>query len=403
MTTDKLYRNNVNLREFDATVVSIETDGDCSVIELDRTAFFPEGGGQSSDTGQINGTSVSHVFEKNGTIYHKLVTETNLRPGNHVFGTIDWDRRFENMQRHCGEHILTGVIFREWGGINRGFHMGDEYMTIDISFEDENTGTEFTWDMCLEAERLANEIIWDNVPMITRHFDTIDEVKNIPVRKKVTVESDITLVGIGSPENGWGCCACCGTHPSYTGQVGLVKIFRIEPNKGMWRIYFEAGRRAFEDYRKRFAVLSEIASGYSAGTDDVIDKIRSHEQKQKQLRQDYFELRQTVIRQKAEIIQKEISDGLLHVYTIDELHADDLRNMARLLTFSGPVIFCDRSSLTALLFSDGKVDCGKLIKDNAPVFSGKGGGRNDSAQAKFSSEENMYLFADAAGKLLRQV
>lgn len=402
MTTDRLYQKDVNIKAFEACVVSAEHHDGCTYAVLDRTAFFPEGGGQSSDTGYINDAEVTYVFEKDGTIYHKLVTGTDIAPGTHVTGTINWERRFENMQRHCGEHILTGIIHREWKGINRGFHMGDDYMTIDISFEDNPQITEFTREMCTEAEKLTNEIIWENIPMVTRHFDTIDEVQNIPVRKKVTVEKDITLVDVGTSENGWGCCACCGTHPSYTGQVGLVKVFRAEPNKGMWRIYFEAGKKAFGDYCRRFDILSDISSKYSAGPDDVIEKINSHEAKQKKIREDYFRLRQSVIDEQAEKIQKEINDGSCRTYTIGQLHAEDLRNLAKKLTFSGPVMFCDKESLTLLIYSDGKTDCGKLIKDNAAVFGGKGGGRADSAQAKFSTEENMYLFADAAEKLLRK-
>ena len=400
MKTIRLYQKDVYLNTFTAKVEDILTTDDGISVVLDQTAFFPEGGGQSSDIGTINNKEVTYVYEENDRIYHKIVS-ADFTIGDEVSCAINWPRRFENMQRHCGEHILTGVIYREFGGVNRGFHMGDEYMTIDISMEEDPEYKEMTWDMLLKAERMTNELIWENVPMIIRHFDKLEEAADIPVRKKVTVEEDITLVGIGSPENGWGCCACCGTHPAFTGQVGIVKVFKVEPNKGMYRIYFEAGSRAFEDYHKRFEVLSKISSKYSAGPDDVLDKLKSHEEKQKEIRSDYFALRQSVIKAKAKEIQEEINDGNVHMYTIEELKLDDIRNLAKLLDFKGLTIFCDRPSLTALLFAGGKVDCGKLIKDNAPVFSGKGGGRPDNAQAKFDKEENMYLFADAIEKILR--
>lgn len=401
MKTEKIYQKQVYLDKFEAKIESvISQDASISMV-LDRTAFFPEGGGQPCDTGTIAGCKVIDVQEKDGIIYHKLVNSVDFKVGDTVSCTVDWDRRFDNMQRHCGEHILTGVIFREFHGLNKGFHMGEEYMTIDISFEDSEEYDELTWDMAIKAEELANELIWEDVPMITRHFDTAEEVKDIPVRKKVVLEEDITLVGIGSNENGWGCCACCGTHPNSTGQVGLIKVFRIEPNKGMWRIYFEAGKRALQDYRKRFDILTQISTSYSAGADDVIEKIAHHEEKQEKIRSDYFALRQAVIKDKAKLIQEEINDGKVHIYTEELLKADDIRNMAKQLTFKGIVMFCDVETLTVLMFSDGSYDCGSLIKNNAPVFSGKGGGRKENAQAKFTSKENMYLFADAIEKLQR--
>ena len=157
------------------------------------------------------------------------------------------------------------------------------------------------------------------------------------------------------------------------------------------------------DYDKKHNILTELGGIYSAGTDDLMDKIRIHEDKQKELRSDFFALRQTVIRNRAEEISDEVNDGSVHTYTFPEFKTDDLRNLAKHLDFAGCklAVFCDEHTLTALVYSNGKVDCGKLIKDNAPVFGGKGGGRADNAQAKFDSIENMKLFADAAEKILR--
>lgn len=399
MNTSRIYQKDVYLRSFTASVTSV----DDNIVTLDQTAFFPEGGGQSCDLGTINGFRVLDVQESDGEIFHTLEDSHTLKAGDAVSCELDWERRFLNMQRHCGEHILTGVIYREYGGVNRGFHMGDEYMTIDIAMEDNPEYTALTWDMLLEAERMTNELIWENVPMITRHFDTYEEAANEPVRKKIVLEGDITLVGIGSPENGWGCCACCGTHPSHTGQVGLVKVFKLEPNKGMFRIYFEAGRAAMADYSKRFDITSTLGTKYSAGPDDLLDKIKVQEDKNKETRVQLNNLRQSVIKEKADTIQQEIGDGNVHCYSFDELSLDDIRNMSKKLDFSDSklIMFTDSASLTCLLYSGGKADCGKLVKDNASVFGGKGGGRADNAQAKFDNVENMHLFTDAVEKILR--
>ncbi len=403
MNTLKLYQSDVYLKEFEAQITSVIKENDQTVITLDRSAFFPEGGGQTCDTGTIGGYDVFYVHEDERDVYHHLGSDVNLSAGDTVSCVIDWKRRFDNMQRHCGEHVLTGIIYREFGGVNRGFHMGEEYMTIDISMEENPEYPKLTWEMLLKAEALTNEVIWENVPMITRHFNTLAEAEKVPVRKKVVVEEDITLVGIGSPENGWGTCACCGTHPAFTGQVGLVKVFKVEPNKGMFRVYFEAGKRAMEDYSRRFDIITQLGQKYSAGVEDLLDKMEAQEEKQKELRTKYSELRQSVISSKAEMLKDEIGDGSVHAYAFDDLTLDDVRNMAKKLDFTDSrlTIFMDRATNTCLLFSSGKNDCGKLIKDNAPVFGGKGGGRKDQAQAKFPDLQSMELFADAAEKILR--
>lgn len=404
MNTVKLYQQNVYLKEFDAKITSISKDGEDIVVTLDQTAFFPTGGGQSCDMGYINQFEVTDVYEQEGQIYHRLKSDSEApAAGDTVSCRIDWSRRFDNMQRHCGEHILSGMFYREYGGVNRGFHMGDEYMTIDISLEENPDYNEVTWEMAQHAELCTNEAIWADAPVITRHFDKREDAQDLPLRKALAFDEDITIVCVGSVDNPSDCVACCGTHPASAGQVGLVKIYKVEPNKGMYRIYFEAGKRALLDYDRKHNILTELGSRYSAGTNDLMDKISTHEQKQKELRADFFALRQTVIRNKAEEISDEINDGGVHTYSFPEFKTDDLRNLAKHLNFAGCrlAIFCDEHTLTALVYSNGKVDCGKLIKDNAPVFGGKGGGRADNAQAKFDSFENMRLFADAAEKLLR--
>ena len=186
MNTVKLYQKNVYLKEFDAKITSLHTDGEDIIITLDQTAFFPTGGGQSCDRGNISGFEVTDVYEENGHIFHRLksgASAGNLCEGDAVSGQIDWEHRFDNMQRHCGEHILSGMFFREYGGVNRGFHMGDEYMTIDISLEEKPEYKEVTWEMAQHVELCTNEAIWSNTPVITRHFDRREEAENLPLRK----------------------------------------------------------------------------------------------------------------------------------------------------------------------------------------------------------------------------
>ena len=247
MSTIKLYQQDVYLKECEAVILELQEDR----VVLDRTIFFPTGGGQSCDLGFLGGQEVLDVSEKDGLIYHQVRSAASLKEGSRILCRIDWDRRFDNMQRHCGEHILSGICYREFGGINRGFHMGEDYMTIDISLEEDPSITEITWEMAKRAELFANQVIWSDAPVTVRRFQTRQEAEQLPLRKALAIDEEISIVCVGDIRNAADCVACCGTHPSSAGQVGLVKIYKIEHYKGMFRIYFEAGKRALLDYDKK--------------------------------------------------------------------------------------------------------------------------------------------------------
>ena len=163
MKTIKLFQSDVYKRSTEAIVSSIDRNVAHNTISivLDQTVFFPTGGGQSCDLGTINGIKVVDVFEKDNTLYHILEgCDSAIQVGDTVSLEIDWKRRFDNMQRHCGEHILSGIFFKLFGGVNRGFHMGEDYMTIDMSLEADERYTEINWDMAMQAELETNKVIW---------------------------------------------------------------------------------------------------------------------------------------------------------------------------------------------------------------------------------------------------
>ncbi len=432
MQTIRLFKENVYLKEAEAVITSLSERDGALFLTLDRTIFFPEGGGQSCDLGTISGFPLAEVYEHEGEIYHKLLIPQErekeaaevLQVGAVVQLVLDWERRFDNMQRHCGEHILTGIFYREWGGINRGFHMGEDYMTIDISLEDEARADDITWEMCLKAERLANEVVTADLPMITRHFDRFEEAARQPMRKKLTIKEDITLVGIGSVEYDWGCAACCGTHPSSTAQVGLIKIFKLESNKGMYRVYFEAGKRAFEKYQQQFEILNTLCNSLSAGTEDVLEKFRISREKDKEIRSQFHFLKKEIIAREAASITQELrasesaqvrnpdralsSNQLpnqpqapLRRYSL--LSLDDLVSLSREISPEVTKIYflLHEPTHTVLLVSDGKTDCGKLVKENASIYNGKGGGNKTMARAIFTKAEYVDTFIDLIEKHLR--
>lgn len=428
MKTIRLFKEDVYKKEAFALVQSVSEHDGRTLVTLDRTVFFPTGGGQSCDLGRLGDFDVSDVYEFDGEIYHEIAANDEMSAsaekklpaaGDSVHLTLDWSHRFDNMQRHCGEHILTGIFYREWGAVNRGFHMGDDYMTIDLSLEENSRADALTWEMCLEAERMTNEVITADMPMITRHFDSFEEAAKEPMRKKLAIESDITLVGIGKTEYDWGCVACCGTHPSSTGQVGMVKIFKLENNKGMYRIYFEAGQRAFVKYQQQFEVLSVLCSKLSAGSDDVLEKFNTMQEKNKEVRTQLHFLKKDVLAKESEAIKAELAnsrdsgsnasitgntvENSCNVRKYELLSLDDLVALSREISpFISKIYFLvHEPSHTVLLVSDGKIDCGKLVKDNASIYNGKGGGNKTMARAIFTKDEYVDTFIDLIEKHLR--
>lgn len=445
METKKIYQEDRNLYNLQTEIIDARpvSGSDDALLVLSETIFFPGGGGQSCDLGTIKLLSaatdsagadtsiyeVIEVFEKDNEILHRvkggapLVEMVNgaagthgsdAEPANSTSGNnpsngigceieIDWDRRFDNMQRHCGEHILSGVFYDLYGGVNRGFHMGDDYLTIDISLEDkpEYVGKEITWDMAMAAELRTNEIIWKDLPVVPHHFDSREEAEKMPVRKALAIDDDITIVTIGDPTHPADSVACCGTHPTTTGQVGLLKIFKVEPNKGMYRIFFDAGKRALNDYGKRFDTLGKFEKDLSAGLPDIMEKYAAKQEKQREVRDRLYHLTKAVIASEQERILSELNEKTVYKYSI--LSLDDLIELGRGLTGkldSVDILFLlHEPSLTLLLFSD-KNDCGKLVKENASVFNGKGGGNQNFARAIFGREDDANMFIDAVGKLL---
>ena len=405
MNTIKLYNDNVYLSECTATVTDVTEKG----VILDRTIFFPKGGGQSSDIGTLINSSdentypVTHASESGDAIIHEI-SNHNLQVGDKVICRINWPHRFDNMQRHCGEHLLSGAMYKLFGGVNRGFHMGEHFMTADINLEKDPSFTEVTWEMAMEAEEMVNSHIWQDLPVKAEEFSTGEEAAKMPLRKELAVDEDVRVVTIGNDDVIADCVACCGTHPTSTAQIGLLKIYKVEKNKGMFRIYFEAGKRAMEDYRAKHDILTALSNRYSTGIDELTDKIEKQEKRHEETKNTLNKLRNVLISQKTEEIKKELSAGVPFISRFyDEFTPEDIMKIGKhiLQDINGLVVAGDLNTNTLILFSDGTNDCGKLVKDNAGVYNGKGGGRKDNARALFPDYDSMMLFTDALEKLLR--
>lgn len=471
MMTTKLYQIDTYLKEWDARILAAkpapELPGDsakqpaggsadaslqtCYLIQLDQTAFFPEGGGQGADHGKVRliGSDSEAVFsvidvqEDGDLIWHTVCLPdpadgsseptgelcTILSEGCKVHCILDWDRRFEHMQRHCGEHILSGAFYRLFGGANHGFHMGQDYMTIDIALEDQSPVTP---EMARQAELLANQVIWDDLPVSVSYFDTRQEAEQLPLRKALAFDEAISIVTIGKPSETSDtapadCVACCGTHPSTTGQVGLIKIYKVEKYKDMTRIYCDAGRKALADYQQKHEILTDLSNRYSASVEEFPEKLRIQEEKTAAIRNELHHLKKAYIESESAKLDASLeeigsdaagssgtmggnidSDTPVILYPLSHLSMDDAFTMAK--PYMGKVragqshplllLYVEKEH-SCVLVSDGTVHCGKLVREYASFYNGKGGGNDVSARAIFTSDEDARLFADLLSKHLR--
>ena len=411
----------------------------CCLIQLDQTAFFPEGGGQGADHGQLRliGSDSEAVFsvidvqEDGDLIWHTVCLPdpadgsseptgelcTILSEGCKVHCILDWDRRFEHMQRHCGEHILSGAFYRLFGGANHGFHMGQDYMTIDIALEDQSP---VTLEMAHQAEMLANQAIWDDLPVSVSYFDTREKAEQLPLRKALAFDEAISIVTIGelsetSDTESADCVACCGTHPSTTGQVGLIKIYKVEKYKDMTRIYCDAGRKALTDYQRKHEILTNEANRYSASVEEFPEKLRIQEEKMNAVRNELYHLKKAYIEAEKEKLDAVLGDidqsgskTPVILYPLLHLSMDDAFTMAK--SYMGNIragkthpllLLYVPAQTSCVLVSDGTVHCGKLVKEYASFYQGKGGGNDVSARAIFTSDEDARLFADLLEKHLK--
>lgn len=244
--TEKLYYNDAYIKEFEAKVLSVEADGERFAVVLDRTAFFPEEGGQSSDKGFIGTAAVLDVCERDGTVYH--LCDRAVEQGCTVACSVDFDERFEKMQMHTAEHIMCGIIHKRYGYDNVGFHLGDEEVVFDIN-------AVLTAHEIDEVRAAANMAVYEN-RAVTAFFPTAEELSEIEYRSKLDLTENVRIVNI----DGYDLCACCAPHVSRTGEIGMISVLNFEKHRGGTRIYMLAGRRAERDCAERISTVRRISA-----------------------------------------------------------------------------------------------------------------------------------------------
>ena len=255
MLTEKLYYNDCHMKTFTATVTGCEKCEKGWNITLSATAFYPEGGGQACDLGRLGSANVLDVREMGEEILH--LCNAPLTVGETVEGCIDWDRRFDLMQQHTGEHIVSGLLHAKFGCHNVGFHIGAEMMEVD--FDCNPTPEELS-----EIEVRANEIIWQNLP-VECGFPAAEELPNIPYRSKKALEYPVRIVQIPAAD----ICACCGVHVGRTGEVGLIKILScVKFHQGV-RLQMVCGGRAYRYLCTIYEQAKQVSQAFSAKIPEI--------------------------------------------------------------------------------------------------------------------------------------
>ena len=394
-----------------AVVTAVDARDGLACFSCDESVFFAENGGQPSDRGTVSCGgrlwNVTAAFDKglDTDVWHMSdAPEGTFAVGDEVELTIDWDYRFANMQRHCGEHMLSGTFHTLFGGVNKGFHMGEEYITVDIDLDGRMLSDEEV-DL---AERTVNDAIWADLPVNITYFENYEASLVMPVRKQVPHDGEVSVVTVGELPDPYDCIACCGTHPSSSAQVGLLAIYKHENNKGMNRIYFDCGFMAHEKLTSDYRLLTEIANSNSCSTGDLMHKLEAAEEQTSALKVQLAgmsayirEEEQKVIADKFAKAEAENRNSVIH--ELDIISVEDLLKLG----FSAMegrtgklLILLHPADKTALLYSGGEAKYGDLVRENAAAFNGKGGGRPDNARAVFGSEKDMRAFAESIAEMV---
>ncbi len=366
--TERLFDLDAAKRSFEATVMScVCLDGGKYEIVLDKTLFFPEEGGQSCDTGTLGEASVSRVYEKEGIIYH--ISDKPLPTGVLVSGEIDAHERFRKMQNHTAEHIVSGLIFENFGFHNVGFHLSADEMTADFDGELDS-------EQILLIETLANRAIFE-CHAVRGYYPAPEELAKMEYRSKLDLTENVRIVEIEGVDK----CACCAPHVGNTGEVGLVKILRAEKYKGGVRLYMMAGFDALEGYREEYEQARRISVAISAKHDEVADGVDRLLGEISDLKGRISEMKREIMAYKLEKI--EYTDGNLVLFEDDGdmLALRNLVNEAK--KRCGGICACfsgnDESGYKYIISST-SVDLRARSKEINSAISGRGGGSSEMIQ-----------------------
>lgn len=389
--TRKLYYESAYTREWETAVTGSEQREDGLYVTLAETAFYPHGGGQPCDLGDIGGAAVLDVILENDEVLHKVDA---MPASGKVRCTIDWERRFDHMQQHSGQHLLSAVFRGMLDAPTLSFHLGTEIATIDIGC------TELSAERLQAVEAEVNRHIYMN-HAIRSYFVSDEEMARLPLAKQPKVTENFRIVETEDVEYN----ACGGTHVSATGSIGMIKLLRSDKQKGNIRITFKCGGRALCEFNDQSRILGVLSAKYNTGKDEIIDRIEKGEQEQKRLELELAALKDSNDGYLAqELLAALEPDSALVSRIFEAKPLKDLQSLAAKLTALTdlPVLLVSAAENKAVLAHSGKAgfSCGAFFKAELGAFQGKGGGSDKLAQAGFPSWEAALGFYEQAKRVI---
>ena len=381
----KLFYQDSRIRKFTARVESCrETEKNQYEVVLDRTAFFPEEGGQYADSGRLfQGEQEIPVFdvqEKNGILIH--YTEKALQEGTEITGEIDYEERFSKMQQHTGEHIVSGIVHRRFGYNNVGFHLGNEEVTMDFDGM-------LTMEQIREIEREANEAVAANVE-IQVLYPTKEELKDIAYRSKMEIEGQVRIVRIP----GWDTCACCAPHVTATGEIGIIKLTGAIKYKGGMRVSMLCGFRALEDYNRKEESVIAISRKLSAKPETIVEAVERLEKEIQAGKEKIIRLQEQYIKGILAGVKPEDTCVLLFEEELDPAAMRSFVNDAMEITtgICGVFIGNEEEGYRYVLGSK-EQNINAIAKEMNQAFNGRGGGKPPMVQGSLkAAKENIEEF-----------
>lgn len=378
----RIYYDNPYIYEWNAYIVNqIEKEGNY-IVELSETAFYPEGGGQPRDFGWIDGIEVVDLFEENDKIYHVLKQKPEKI---NVYCKIDFERRFDHMQNHTGQHLLSAIFLEMYDAQTNSFHLGDDYLTIDIGLENIND------EIIRSVENKVNELIFKNIP-VKSYIVNKEAIKNLPLRKLPPTDVNIRIVEI----EGVDYSPCCGTHVKNLGEIGMVKILKTEKYKNMTRIYFKCGKRLLRDFQEKTNIINNLIKSLSVPQHEIEIKMESLQNEVKNLTKQLNLIKELNAEYEAKELLKHADDKITKIFEDKSFEEIQLISYKLAPLKDILILFASTPDKKVLLSHNGNlaVNCGKLFKDNLSKFNGRGGGSPKFAQASFEKTEDIYKFID---------
>lgn len=381
MYTEKLYDLDSYISEFDCKVLELYKDGEDLIVVTDKTAFFPEGGGQSSDIGFLGNCFVCDVQIECGKILHRVEnyeeSVNNFQIGKKTHGVINTQKRFSDMQQHSGEHIFSGIVHSLFGYNNVGFHLGKEFVTLDFDGE-------FTKEDMCKVESLVNKAIWDNLEIKT-FYPAEEELKTINYRSKKEINEALRLVEIPGVD----ICACCAPHVKYTGEIGIVEVVNFEKFRGGTRVYILCGQRALVDIRAKLDENKKVSNLLSAKETETASMTQKLKNNCSTLSYELSQAKLEVLRLKAE---KEPPQKRI-VVCCDITDGEAIREYANILSEKAEdfaAVFGGRDeAYKYVIISKTGFDINALCKKMNEHFGGRGGGRNGIVQGSVNAKARM--------------